>query len=293
MSDDTTRGPDAAPVEGELRLRKALSTMNDLEPPRDDLFAQRALMRGRARTSRRRSTLLGAAAALVVIGAVGASWAAGHHGASSTTASAGSAPEVMKDATGSAGADNGARGPATLSSSQAPTGAALVPSAPPARDTTRWFGTLSTRQTNAFTAVEPTVAARWPDVFSGAYAADAAGARVAVVVTRHDPDLEALVTRAMPSPSDVEFVVMKHTLAEKQKVAQEIVDQRMLWRSKGIEIIAVTQDARTDQVVVMADEGSSPGLVAQQYGDIVRVVPSKQAAPGKLPDGSTLPTLQQ
>ncbi|MGO4663678.1 hypothetical protein AB4Z14_17570 [Terrabacter sp. 2TAF16] len=293
MSDDTTSGPGAAPEEGELQLRKALSTMNDLEPPRDDLFAQRALMRGRARTSRRRSTLLGAAAALVVVGAVGASWAAGNHGASSSTASAGSAPEVMKDATGSASADNGARGPGTLSGSLPPTAVDLVPSAPPARDTTRWFGTLSTRQTNAFTAVEPTVAARWPDVFSGAYAADAPGARVAVVVTRHDPDLEAFVAAAMPSPTDVEFVVMKHTLAEKEKVAKEIVEQRMLWRSKGIEIIAVTQDARTDRVLVMADEGSSAGLIAQQYGDIVRVVPATQTPPGKFPDGSTLPPLQQ
>ena len=292
MSDDTTRGPGAAPEEGELQLRKALSTMNDLEPPRDDLFAQRALMRGRARTSRRRSTLLGAAAAVVVVGAVGGTWALGDHGASSSSASAGSAPEVMKDATGSAGADNGARSPQTLTGSEAP-GVDLVPSAPPARDTTRWFGTLSTPQTNAFDAVEPTVAARWPDVFSGAYAADPAGARVAVVVTRHDPGLEAFVAAAMPSPTDVEFVVMSHSLAEKEKVAKEILDQRMLWRSKGIEIIAVTQDARGDQVVVMADEGSSPGLIAQQYGDIVRVVPSTQTAPGKLPDGSTLPTLQQ
>ena len=292
MSDDTTRGSGAAPEEGELQLRKALSTMNDLEPPRDDLFAQRALMRGRARTSRRRSTLLGAAAAVVVVGAVGGTWALGDHGGSSSSASAGSAPEVMKDATGSAGADNGARSPQTLTGSEEP-GVDLVPSAPPARDTTRWFGTLSTPQTNAFDAVEPTVAARWPDVFSGAYAADPAGARVAVVVTRHDPGLEAFVAAAMPSPTDVEFVVMSHSLAEKERVAKEILDQRMLWRSKGIEIIAVTQDARGDQVVVMADEGSSPGLIAQQYGDIVRVVPSTQTAPGKLPDGSTLPTLQQ
>ena len=161
----------------------------------------------------------------------------------------------------------------------------MAPSVPSARDTNRWFGTLSTRQTNAFEAIEPTVASRWPDVFSGAYAVDAAGARVAVVVTRHDPDLEAFVASAMPSPTDVDFVVMSHSLAEKQKVAKEIVDQRMLWRSKGIEIIAVTQDARSDRVVVMADEGTSPGLIAQQYGDIVRVVPSTPTAPGKLPDG--------
>ncbi len=292
MSDDTTRGQGAAPEEGELQLRKALSTMNDLEPPRDDLFAQRALMRGRARTSRRRSTLLGAAAAFVVVGAVGGAWVSSNHGASSSSASAGSA-EVQKDSSGSAGQDNGARSPQSLSGTGVPGGPGVAPSVPSARDLNRWFGTLSTPQTNAFTAIEPTVVSRWPAVFSGAYAVDATGARVAVAVTRHDPDLEAFVTRAMPSPTDVEFVVMSHSLEEKQKIAKEIVDQRMLWRSRGIEIIAVTQDARSDQVVVMADEGTSPGLIEQQYGDIVRVVPSTQTAPGKRPDGGTLPTMQQ
>jgi hypothetical protein len=292
MSDDTTRGRGAAPEEGELQLRKALSTMNDLEPPRDDLFAQRALMRGRARTSRRRSTLLGAAAAVVVAGAVGGTWVATNHGASTSAASAGAASEVQKDSSAT-GTGSSARSPQSLSGTAAPGGPGVAPSVPSARDTNQWFGTLSTRQTNAFDAVEPTVASRWPDVFSGAYAVDAAGSRVAVVVTRHDPTLEAFVAGAMPAPTDVQFVVMSHSLAEKQKVAKEIVDQRMLWRAKGIEIIAVKQDARSDRVVVLADEGSSPGLIAQQYGDVVRVVPSTPAAPGKLPDGSTLPPLQR
>ena len=296
MSDDTTRPPaprdpgSSAPEEGELQLRKALSTMNDLEPPRDDLFAQRALTRGRARTSRRRSTVLGAAAALVVVGAVGGTWVASNQGATSSTASAGAASEVMKDATGDAGADNGAQG---LRGSQTPSGSGVAPSVPSARDATRWFGTLSTPQTNAFDAIEPTVAARWPGVFSGAYAADPAGARVAVGVTRRDADLEAFVKAAMPSPSDVDFVVMRHSLVDKERVAQEIGDQRALWAAKGIQILGVTQDGRIDRVVVTADEGSSPGLVERQYGDIVRVVTSTQTAPGKLPDGSTLPTLQR
>ena len=291
MSDDTTRGRDAAPEEGELQLRKALSTMNDLEPPRDDLFAQRALMRGRAHTSRRRATLLGAAAAFVVAGAVGGTWVATNHGSSTSAATAG-APAAQKDSSAT-GTGSGARSPQSLSGTATPGGPGVAPSVPSARDTNQWFGTLSTRQTNAFDAIEPTVALRWPDVFSGAYAVDAAGSRVAVVVTRHDPALEAFVAGAMPSPTDVQFVVMRHSLAEKRKVAEEIVAQRMLWRSKGIEIVAVTQDARSDRVVVLADEGSSPGLIAQQYGDIVRVVPSTPAATGKLPDGSTLPPLRR
>jgi hypothetical protein len=42
----------------------------------------------------------------------------------------------------------------------------------------------------------------------------------------------------------------------------------------------------------MADEDSSPGVIAQQYGDVVRVVSATATAPGNLPDGRTLPTLQ-
>jgi hypothetical protein len=288
MSDDTTRGPEAGtPEPGELQLRKALATMNDLEPPRDDLFVQRAIIRGRARTSRRRSTVLGAAAAFVVVGAVGASWFAANQRPSSM--SAGSAAEAQKDTT----SDNGAAGPQTFSGTQRPGDPSLLPGAPPVRESTQWFEGLATPQTTAFATIEPTLVSRWPDVFSGAYAVDAAGTRVAVAVTRHDRDLEALVTGAMPAPGDVEFVVVTHSYAEKQRVAQQIRDESMLWRSKGVQVLWVTLDGRSDQVVVMADEGSSPGLIAQQYGDIVRVVPSIAGAPGKLPDGTTLPTLHQ
>lgn len=291
MSDNPMRGPDAStPEPGELQLRKALATMNDLEPPRDDLFVQRAVLRGRARTSRRRSTVLGAAAAFVVVGAVGGSWLAANRGASSSSATAGSAAEVQRDT-----ADNGAAGPQSAGGTGGahPNLAPSGPSAPSARDRSHWFAGLTTPQTTAFATVEPTLVSRWPDVFSGAYAVDDAGTRVAVAVTRHDPDLEALVTGAMPAPGDVEFVVVSHSYAEKQRIVQQILEQRMLWRSKGVEVLGVRLDGRSDQVVVMADEGGSPGLIAQQYGDIVRVVPTIAGSPGKLPDGSTLPTLQR
>ena len=73
MTDDPTRP--SATEDGEQRLRKVLGTVDDLEPPRDDLFMQRALLRGRARTSRRRSAMLGAAAAVVVGAVIGGSCA--------------------------------------------------------------------------------------------------------------------------------------------------------------------------------------------------------------------------
>lgn len=290
MSDDTTRGPESnAPEEGELQLRKALATMNDLEPPRDDLFVQRAVIRGRARTSRRRSAVLGAAAAFVVVGAVGGTWFAANQRVTSATTAAGSAAEAQNDAT----SDNGAAGPQAARGTQGPSTPGIAPPVSSMRDKTQWFAGLATPQTAAFASVEPTLVSRWPDVFSGAYAVDAAGTRVAVAVTRHDPDLEALVTGAMPAPGDVEFVVVTHSYEEKQRVAQQIRAEQMLWRSKGVQVLGVTLDGRSDQVVVLADEGSSPGLIAQQYGDVVRVVPAIAGAPGKLPDGTTLPTLHK
>lgn len=285
MSDDTTPGRDTVPERGELQLRKALSAMNDLEPPRDDLFAQRALVRGRARTSRRRSTVFGAAAAVLVVGVVGGTWVAAH-GPSSDHVTASSAAQSARDSSSGGPAGESLRGAAPSA------GAGPAPSVPSARDTTRWFGTLSTVQTNAFDAIELTVASRWPTVFSGAYAVTPAGDRVAVAVTRHDAGLERFVTGAMPSPTDVEFVVRTHPFARKQEVAREIVDQRAQWQGKGVEILGVTQDGRTDQVVVVA-RGGSTALLVQQYGDLVRVVPPAQDAPGKLPDGSTLPPLQR
>jgi hypothetical protein len=286
-----------APEAGELQLRKALSTMNDLEPPRDDLFAQRAIIRGRARTSRRRSTLLGAAAALVVVGAVGGTWLA-NHGASSSSAgtSAASAPELQRDSSGGAGSDTGSGnglkatgGPET----ERPSAVSLPPGVSPVDGGSMWLAGYSTPQARAFTALEATLAGQWSDVFSGAYAADADGSRIAVAVTRHDSALESLVTGAMPSPSDVDFVLAKHSYGEKARVLREIDAARANWRAKGVQIIGLSLDGRSDQVVVLADEGRSAGLVAQQYGDLVRVVPTVAGPPGKLPDGSTLPTLQQ
>lgn len=288
---DDEFGPDtpeqhSAPEAGELQLRKALSMMNDLEPPRDDLFVQRAVIRGRARTSRRRSAVFGAAAALLVVGGVGTAWVAGHS-ASQTTASAGSAAEAPKAVSGADGGSGDS--PQSLRGTDSAGGSEVAP----AREASTWFGTVTSPQTAAFETVAETLVTRWPDTFSGAYAADAAGSHIVVTVTRHDPTLEALVKGAMPSAGDVEFAVVKHSYAEKSRVLQEIGNERETWRTKGVQIVGLSMDARTDTVTVLADEGASHGLVAQRYGDLVRVVPSTPVPAGKLPDGSTLPTLQR
>ena len=305
MSDDPTRrtgpdrdpAPDAAPTPepGELQLRKALAMTNDLEPPRDDLFAQRALMRGRARTARRRNAVLGTAAAVVLVGVVGTGWALSGGRPSSTSAgSAANAPERLSDkgtddgtqglapgATGSTGSGGNGAGPSVQGSPM-----------PPARDTSEFFGALQTPATRAFDAVSATVTTRWSDVFSGAYADDPGGTSVVVAVTRRDPSLESLVTGAMPSGS-VRFVDASHTWAEKVRVAQQVRDDSPALRAQGVVVHGVGIDARGDRVVVAADERSAPGTLEQRYGDIVRVVATVASVPGKLPNGGTLPTLQQ
>lgn len=304
MSDDPTRptgatpepGPHAAPTPepGELQLRKALAMTNDLEPPRDDLFAQRALMRGRARTARRRNAVLGTAAAVVIVGVVGGGWAlsGGRSPSSSSAGSAVNAPERMSDK----GSDAGGPGLAPGSTGTLGTGDGGRPSIqgspmPPARDTSEFFGALSTPATRAFDAVSAQVTTRWPDVFSGAWADDPGGTKVVVAVTRHDAALESLVTGAMPSGS-VRFVEASHTWTEKVRVAQQVRDDSPALRAQGVVVHGVGIDARGDRVVVSADERGAPGTIEQRYGDVVRVVATTASVPGKLPNGGTLPTLQ-
>jgi hypothetical protein len=287
MWDDATSTDPPDPAE--QALRKALGTMDSLEPPPDDLFVQRALLRGRAATARRRSTLLGAAAAVVVVGTVGGTWYAANHGlgpGSGTTASAGGAAsdseaKANQDASGGAAFGSGGSAPPA-----APGGPAVAPM----RDASTWFAGPSTAVTQAFDAVWPTIASRWPDTFSGAYATDATNSRIVVAETAPDPQLEAFVRAAMPSPSDVEFTTAEHSFAEKQRVADQVVNDTASWRSRGVQVYSVWQDGRADQVIVVANEGSTPGVVVRRYGDIVRVVPAI-ASPAEPSNGATLPDL--
>ncbi|WP_404388923.1 hypothetical protein [Humibacillus xanthopallidus] len=295
MTDDPTRLPTPEPdqpEDGGHRLRKVLGAVDDLEPPRDDLFVQRALLRGRARTSRRRNAALGAAAAFVVVGAVGGAWVVGQQGGAST--SAGSA--VQERAVDSAGGgqdletDSGAvpgLAPTSLPTG-IPTGTAL-PSAPPdmpgARDGSAWFTGPATPQRTAFESIEPRLTSEFADVFAGAYAAGDGMGRIVVTVTRSDPALEALVTGAMPSPGDAEFATVANSYAVKRAVADQIVADAPQWRAQGVDITGVRIDARSDRVVVAAVEGLSPGVLARHYGPGLVSV-EVAADTGKLPDGT-------
>jgi hypothetical protein len=297
MTDDQTRrrgtdpepsGPDSA----ETQLRKVLAMTNGLEPPRDDLFAQRALQRGRARTARRRNVVFGAAAAVLAVGALGGTWALVTRGASSSQSASSAGGEArMESDSGSTALGNGPTSQA-LGVPTLPTpalGSPSVPSMPPAREPSVFFGTLTTPATTTFDAVAPTVAGRWPGVFAGAYADDPTGTRVVVTVTRDDSDLEAYVRSVMPTDS-VRFELATYTWAEKVQVAERVRADAQEWATDGVRILAVQVDSRSDRVVVTADEGTERGAVARRYGEVVRVV-AATAAP-TLPNGATLPTLQ-
>ncbi len=290
MTDDTERA-----------LRKALGTVNDIEPPPDDLFVQRAVNRGRAKANRRRSTILGAAASVALVGVLGGGWVANqqHQSAQSTASGMGAseadtqgapqAPALSAPGLPSAGASDTS---VPDSGGGSGYGAGGVQSE---RDTNQWLTGASSPQRTAFDAIALTLAADYPDVFGGAYASDATNTHIVVTVTRPDPALEALVTGAMPAPGDVEFREVAHTSAEKLRLAAQIEADTALWRAKGVTLEKVEVDARTDRVVVTI--APAPGTTAghalttsleikRKYGiDLVTVV---QAVAIPAP-GGTLP----
>ncbi|WP_347354115.1 alpha-lytic protease prodomain-containing protein [Intrasporangium sp.] len=268
----------------EQRLRKVLGAVNDLEPPRDDLFVERALGRGRARVHRRRSGLLGAAAAVVVAGSVGGIWVSGHPGQEAT--SAGGAPEGVTMQSEQA---PGERVPTTT-----PPSAALRPGVPPARDLSGWFSGPMTPVRAAMETLAPTLEVRFPDVFAGTYAADAANTRIVVCVTRQDAELEAMVRADVPAGSDIGFRTVAHSIRQLRAAAATIDAARVDLQVKGVAVVGVKIDARANRVVVTT-MGDVPGKVASLVGPgLVTVVVETPHTPGvMLPGGSTLWPLQR
>jgi hypothetical protein len=269
----------------EHRLRKALGAVNDLEPPRDDLFVERAMSRGRARAHQRRSWVVGAAAAVVIVGAVGGTWVAGHQGQAMSASSAG-APEVASaQSDGSA-----ARVPTT-----APSTAPVAPhEMPPARDLSGWFTGPMTPVRAAAEQLAPTLEARYPDVFAGVYAADAGNTRIVLCVTRDDPTLEALVRSSVPAGSDVEYRTVAHSIRELRDAVARLESERAPLQAEGVTVLATRVDARSNRVVVTTtgdDRGRVAGLVG---ADLVTVVVDASHTPGQmLPGGSTVGPLQR
>lgn len=306
----------------EQQLRKALGVVNDIEPPQDDLFVQRAVSRGRAKAARRRSAVLGAAAGVALVGVLGGGWIAGplRPSTESTTAaqlnsraeqgpdSAAVAPEVAgsssmpTDATPGAGA-----GSPEVGSPKAGSPSAGSPGGVPAAgDTSIWLSGAVSPQRTAFDSIAPTLAAGYRETFGGAYATDPSNTHIVITETRHDPALEALVKGAMPAHDDVDFRLVEHTAAEKIRVAAQIRADIAMWRGRGVTIQQVLVDARTDRVVVTVAPAVGPikdstlptaaADIPRHYGaDLVTVVRGRYSTlpQPKLPGGSLPPTLQR
>jgi hypothetical protein len=242
------------PEQSEQQLRSVLGTMNDLQPPTDELFVQRAVIRGRARTSRRRNGVMGAAAALVLVAGGGGIWLLQDGLEMPTSSSAGSAAEGATPLY-SPGVD-------ARSDDTPPPEAPLVP---PQRAPS-WFVGPMTPQRSAIDSLAPTLTTTWAATFSGVYAADPSNTSVVVALTRRDAALEALVTGAMPAPDDVDFVVVQHSYADKAALVDRIWAESAALQRDGILIVSVDQDFKADRVVVAAAGADVVDRLTSRYG---------------------------
>lgn len=256
----------------EQQVRKALGAANDLEPPVDDLFVERALQRGRARTGRRRNILVGAAASLALVGVVGGTWLSSQGLREGFSVSAGSAGGSAEDA----GAPQSASGRDTSGGGQ-PGGGESGPVEAPGRPgvvathSSGWVAGRVTPQTAALEEMVATLTLNYADVFGGAYATDQTNTRLVVTLTRRHPELEALVIALMPSPADVSFEIVSNTALRKQEVAAKVTADALEWRAKGVTIVGVRLDGRADRVVVTVRERDGRTTIEEHYGkDVVR-----------------------
>ncbi|MGN6752474.1 MAG: hypothetical protein ACTHJJ_07960 [Intrasporangium sp.] len=273
----------------EQQLRKALGAVNDLEPPQDDLFVERAMRRGRAKAHRRRSWVVGTAAAVALVGVVGGTWVADHPGQDASTAS-GSASGMLR-APGIT-EDNAAPAP-ELATPGAHSGGAPAPMLP-AGGLSGWFTGPMTPVRAALESLAPTLEARFPDIFAGMYAADAGNAHIVVCVTRSDPALQAMVASAVPAGSDVEYRTVGHSIRVLRDAAARIESERVALQARGVIVLGTYLNARTNRVVV-STTGDDHGAVAALVGaDVVTVVVDTSHTPRPmLPGGSTQAPLQR
>lgn len=276
------------PDQSEQQLRRALSTMNDLQPPTDELFVQRAIVRGRARTYRRRNVLAGAAAAFILVAGGGGVWVLqnGPAGRSATT-QAGSAPEAQYDS--KAGAPNPAVAPNGPSAPTTPAGVGALGS----RDGGLFVGPMTPARA-AFESLVPELTTTWASTFSGAWATDETNEHLVVALTQHDSELERWISANVRDASAVEYVLAAHSYADKTALADRIRGEYAALASEGIVVESVAQDYRADRVVIVAHGPAVAQRLADRYGaDWVTVTSLAEAPSGKLPDGSTLPTLER
>ncbi|GAA6527441.1 hypothetical protein [Intrasporangium sp. DVR] len=270
------------PDQSEQQLRRALSTMNDLQPPTDELFVQRAVIRGRARTHRRRNALVGVAAAFVVVAGGGGTWLlqngfpSGSLPSPASQAEAGAAQGeygTQMDTSGGLETPRVAEGPETL---------------PFARQADGWFIGPMTPERAAIEELAPELTTTWGATFSGAWATDRSNTALVVAVTRRDAALEQLVRGALPDPSAVDFVEVEHSYADKARLVERIWLDSPTLESEGIVISSVAQDYRADRVAVAASGDRAAARLSERYGAEWVSVTELPKGPG-----GTLPTPQR
>lgn len=240
----------------EQQLRRALGAANELEPPQDDLFVERALSRGRARAGHRRRIVMGAAAGVALVSVVGGMWLGIHSGGVSAESTS-----LAPSAEAGAG---------SLDSTAGGSPALRAPSLPVLTGGPRWITGRATPERTALEQVLPMLELSYPDTFGGAYATDSTNTRFVLTVTRPDPALEALVRGRLSEPGEVSFALVTHTAASKEEVARQVLGDAQEWRAQGVTIVGTRIDARADRVVVTVREPGAVSRVEARYGpDIV------------------------
>lgn len=265
----------------EQQLRKALGAVNDLHPPRDDLFVDRAVTRGRARAYRRRSAIVGAAAAVVLVGGLGGTWVAGQGHDGTASSAGGSAPQVAAQSPG----DN------TFGSAAAAPSEAM----PPARDLSGWFTGTMTPLRAAMETLAPTLEARFPDVFAGMYAADAGNTRIVLCVTRSDAELERMVGSALPAGTEtgVTYQTVPHSIRQLRDAVTTIDAHRMTLQARGITVLRMDVAAKANRVVVTTMQDPGTAIADLVGADLVTIVVDDSHTPRPMfPGGSPVTPLR-
>jgi hypothetical protein len=142
-------------------------------------------------------------------------------------------------------------------------------------------------------ALAPTLAARFPDVFAGAYAADAGNTRIVVCTTRADAELGRAVADGLPSGTAVEYRTVAHSIRQLDDAANRVEAARADLQSQGVTVLGIQVEPRSNRVLVTT-KGPDHGLVQSLVGgDLVVVLAVTADAPTTLLPGVPLPPTTQ
>lgn len=262
----------------EQRLREAMRTVDQLQPPRDDLFVDRAVSRGRARANRspRRALAAAGAAGVLVLAAYGLSQLDGGASTATSSAPASAAASGAGEPPVATGAEpvidvRAYVGPAVPEAAAAPgTRVATAPGAPMA-------GAPSGRDTDTDTAATPPVPAaqggdpvdplaplltrlgrQYPATFAGAWPQ---GGSVALGFTVMPDAAEQARIRTFAPGAGLAFTTAPRSLQEQQVLARRAAQVAAgVLAERGVWVTSVTNDPRTGLVVLHATaSGIQPG----------------------------------